>query len=223
MHILMRLVSQPREFQRFWLYVFKWMSDSKEPLSQYTLRTKFNLSRATLFRYLKEGKTILELEQGGIEISINREGFIVFENKAPKKPKSIKKPIKTEVPKQDQPIRNPYVILGNNDAIAEIMGYLNEKTGKSFSPNSANAKKYVSARLKDGYAIEDFKKVIDVKVAKWKGTSMEDYLRPQTLFGEKFDGYLNEKEQVSGIQERFMKTQKAVDEAKNFDFFSNQQ
>jgi uncharacterized phage protein (TIGR02220 family) len=222
MHILMRLASQPREFQLFWLDLFGWM-DKNQPLSNYTLRARYGLSRVTMFRYLNQGKKLLELDEYGMNVYVGRDGFFVFENKAPKKPKKIKKAIKTEVPEPEQPIRNPYVILGNNDAIAEIMGYLNERTGKSFSPNSANAKKYVSARLKEGYAIEDFKKVIDIKVAKWKGTSMEDYLRPQTLFGEKFDGYLNEKEQVSGIQERFMKTQKAVDEAKNFDFFSNQQ
>ena len=39
--------------------------------------------------------------------------------------------------------------------------------------------------------MEDFKAVIDYKVSEWKGTKMEDYLRPETLFGTKFESYLN--------------------------------
>jgi uncharacterized phage protein (TIGR02220 family) len=216
----MRLASQPREFQLFWLDIFVWMG-KKQLLSQYTLRAKYGISRITMYRYINQGKKILELEEHGINLHIGKDGFFVFQNNGPQKLEKIQKPVKPTIKKERQPIKNPYVILGNNDAISEIIGYLNEMTGKTFSPNSANAKKYVSARLKEGYTIDDFKKVIDTKVAKWKGTSMEDYLRPQTLFGEKFDGYLNEKEQISGIKERFIKTQQAVDEAKSFDFFGN--
>jgi hypothetical protein len=48
---------------------------------------------------------------------------------------------------------------------------------------------------------------------------MEDYLRPQTLFSQKMEGYLNEKIQSKNGNERFAKTQHAVDEAKQFDWF----
>lgn len=34
--------------------------------------------------------------------------------------------------------------------------------------------------------------MIDNKVAEWKGTDMEKFLRPETLFGNKFEGYLNQ-------------------------------
>lgn len=38
----------------------------------------------------------------------------------------------------------------------------------------------------------DFQTVIDKMCGKWKGDAkMEDYLRPSTLFGPKFEGYLN--------------------------------
>jgi len=77
--------------------------------------------------------------------------------------------------------------------IRQIIAYLNEKSGKNFSPTSRTTKAHVSARWKEGYGLEDFKKVIDYQVAKWKGDpKMEEYLRPQTLFnGEKFEAYLN--------------------------------
>ena len=48
-------------------------------------------------------------------------------------------------------------------------------------------------RLKEGYTIDDFKTVIDKKVSGWLGTEFEQYLTPQTLFGSKFEKYLNQK------------------------------
>lgn len=77
---------------------------------------------------------------------------------------------------------------------AEVVDYLNEKTGKHFKTTSAANVKFISARAKEGYTAEDFKKVIDTKTAEWKGTDMEQYLRPETLFNaSKFESYLNQK------------------------------
>ena len=42
--------------------------------------------------------------------------------------------------------------------------------------------------------IDDFKTVIDKKADDWIGTDMEKYLRPETLFGTKFESYLNQPE-----------------------------
>lgn len=82
---------------------------------------------------------------------------------------------------------------GVSETVKTVISYLNEKTGKRFSPKSAMAVRHITARLKEGYALEDFKTVIDKKVAAWKGDErMAQYLRPETLFGSKFDGYLNE-------------------------------
>jgi uncharacterized phage protein (TIGR02220 family) len=74
-----------------------------------------------------------------------------------------------------------------------IVGYLNKKTGKSFRANTAKTQKLIDARINEGWTVEDFKKVIDVKSAKWLNDSkMNDYLRPDTLFSSKFESYLNE-------------------------------
>lgn len=81
---------------------------------------------------------------------------------------------------------------GHLETIKEIINYLNEKADKNYK-NSAYAKKHIKARLNEGYALDDFKKVIDNKVADWKGDSNFDkFLRPQTLFSNKFESYLNE-------------------------------
>ena len=74
----------------------------------------------------------------------------------------------------------------------EIISYLNLKAKKNFKVNTASHHKFIKARLKEGYALEDFKKVVDIMVAKWKGTEYEQYLQPQTLFGNKMDNYLNQ-------------------------------
>ena len=74
-----------------------------------------------------------------------------------------------------------------------IVGYLNEKTGKAFKDVNQKTRSHINARLKEGYTVEDFKKVIDIKVAEWKGTQQDMYLRPETLFGTKFESYLNTK------------------------------
>ena len=74
----------------------------------------------------------------------------------------------------------------------EIISYLNLKAKKNFKVDTASHQKFIKARLKEGYVLEDFKKVVDIMIAKWKGTEYEQYLQPQTLFGNKMDNYLNQ-------------------------------
>lgn len=85
--------------------------------------------------------------------------------------------------------------IDNNNKLSicsEVINYLNSKAKKNFKVNTASHQKFIKARLKEGYVLEDFKKVVDVMVAKWKGTEYEQYLQPQTLFGNKMDNYLNQ-------------------------------
>lgn len=73
-----------------------------------------------------------------------------------------------------------------------IINYLNEKTGKRYKHTTNKTQTVIKARWNEGFTEDDFKKVIDNKVAEWKGTDMEKFLRPETLFGTKFEGYLNQ-------------------------------
>ena len=85
--------------------------------------------------------------------------------------------------------------IENNNKLSicsEVINYLNSKAKKNFKVNTASHQKFIKARLKEGYVLEDFKKVVDIMVAKWKGTEYEQYLQPQTLFGNKMDNYLNQ-------------------------------
>nr|DAM95214.1 MAG TPA: replication initiator protein [Caudoviricetes sp.] len=102
----------------------------------------------------------------------------------------------------------------NNNKLSickEVISYLNLKAKKNFKVNTASHQKFIKARLKEGYVLEDFKKVVDVMVAKWKGTEYEQYLQPQTLFGNKMDNYLNQP-----MPRKAQSFQSAVDERLGF-------
>lgn len=73
-----------------------------------------------------------------------------------------------------------------------VIEYLNERSGKSYRYSGKATKRHIKARFEEGFSLEDFKRVIDWKVAEWLGTDMEKYLRPETLFGTKFESYLQE-------------------------------
>ena len=80
-----------------------------------------------------------------------------------------------------------------NYIYSQVIEYLNQKTSKNFKSNSQKTQRLIHARLNEGFSIEDFKKVIDTKTNEWKNDkTMSKYLRPETLFGTKFEGYLNE-------------------------------
>ena len=93
----------------------------------------------------------------------------------------------------------------------EVISYLNLKANKNFKVDTASHQKFIKARLKEGYVLEDFKKVVDIMVAKWKGTEYEQYLQPQTLFGNKMDNYLNQP-----MPRKVHSFQSAVDERLGF-------
>lgn len=79
----------------------------------------------------------------------------------------------------------------NHIPYAVIVGYLNEVCSKEYKPQTKDTQKHIRARWNDGYKLEDFKKVIDNMRKKWGGDpKMCDFLRPQTLFGSKFESYL---------------------------------
>lgn len=86
------------------------------------------------------------------------------------------------------------VDLSLSETCRKVIGFLNKKTGKVFRATSKKTIKLIKERIKEGYTLEDFFKVIETKAEDW-GTDkkMNVYLRPETLFGNKFEGYLNQK------------------------------
>ena len=78
-----------------------------------------------------------------------------------------------------------------SDFTASVVDYLNEKAGTHYRSGVAKTQALIKARAKEGFTEADFRTVIDKKCADWIGTEYEQYLRPQTLFGTKFESYLN--------------------------------
>jgi uncharacterized phage protein (TIGR02220 family) len=88
---------------------------------------------------------------------------------------------------------------GYSPLYKEIIEYLNTKADTGYRHTTKETQKLIRARLNEGFTVDDFKKVIDINTKKWKdkktnnGVEMGDYLRPITLFGTKFESYLNQK------------------------------
>lgn len=82
---------------------------------------------------------------------------------------------------------------GEKKPFKEIIDYLNQKANTHFKYNSKATQSKINARLNEGYSLDDFIAVIDKKCDEWKGTEFEQHLCPETLFGPKFEKYLNQK------------------------------
>lgn len=73
-----------------------------------------------------------------------------------------------------------------------VIAHLNKRTGKRFRSSSSENRRWMDRPIMAGYTVEDEIRVIDIMCEKWKGDRrMHQYLRPETLFGNKFAGYLN--------------------------------
>lgn len=104
--------------------------------------------------------------------------------KNPKKPNGF-----SENPKK--PINHNHT---HNHIHNQIIDYLNNKTNSNFKYTTKSTQQKINARLNEGYKLDDFIVVIDKKYNEWVGTDFEQYLVPETLFGTKFEKYLNQKE-----------------------------
>lgn len=152
------------------IYWVKWLADYTQEL----LKDNFPI----YFFNIMKGKpsitleTITEAYEFGMPYF--EDGFTFLDEK-PKK--------NTDTPTKEQ-----------LDVVNKVILYLNEKSNATYTPNKTNTG-YIVARLKDGFTLPDFKRVIDKKSAQWLGTTQQKYLRPNTLFlPSKFENYLNEPE-----------------------------
>ena len=97
---------------------------------------------------------------------------------------SIDKLSKDTLSGSDEPDRVPY---------EEITDYLNKKAGSQFRSSTKKTQSLIKARFNEGFKVDDFKRVIDIKTNEWlNNKDMSKYLRPETLFGTKFESYLNQ-------------------------------
>ena len=111
----------------------------------------------------------------------------------------------TPIPK---PTNRPTV---SREDCEDIVCHLNERTGKSFKSTSRKTCNLIRARYNEGFNKEDHFKVIDNQSKKWlQDPDMMEYLRPETLFGTKFEGYLQNGNCISNQQIKKMGPRKPV-------------
>lgn len=84
----------------------------------------------------------------------------------------------------------------------EIIDYLNEKADTKFRHQTKASQEKIKARFNEGFTLDDFKTVIDKKINEWSSTDMSKYLRPETLFGTKFESYLNQQTKTNKQRSR---------------------
>jgi uncharacterized phage protein (TIGR02220 family) len=144
---------------------------------------------------------------------------VIYESPQSKKPDReiphMEKPY-MENPQVEKPLMEKPTLLSTEELsieelsidipYVEIINYLNDVANKNFRSTTKKTQQLIKARWNEGFRLEDFRKVIDNKVKDWKhDPNMNKYLRPETLFGTKFESYLNEnsKHQSFEVDEQF--------------------
>jgi uncharacterized phage protein (TIGR02220 family) len=96
-----------------------------------------------------------------------------------------------------------------DETVEKIISHLNDRAGTRYKCSTRKTRSLISARLNEGFSLDDFISVIDKKCCDWgNDAKMSKYLRPETLFGTKFEGYLNEREKTNGnIQRTYRESQ----------------
>jgi hypothetical protein len=156
------------------------------------------LAEKGIIEYIKhKGMDLIRLTEKGKSwnfIESSSEKSPNFDNNSEKNPSEFGK--KSENNSEKNPTYKDTNIqkdINNKNIYSDAVEYLNSKAGTKYKSNSKNTTRHIQARIREGYTLEDFKTVIDKKCSEWLNTDMEKYLCPETLFGSKFEKYLNQK------------------------------
>jgi hypothetical protein len=165
------------------------------------------LAEKGIIEYIKhKGMDLIRLTEKGKSwnfIENNLEKNPNFDSNSEKSPSKLGK--KSENNSEKNPTNKDTNIkkdINNKNIYSEAIDYLNEKAGTKYKSSSKNTTRHIQARLNEGYTLEDFKTVIDKKCSEWLNTDMEKYLCPDTLFGSKFEKYLNQKINATRINNK---------------------
>lgn len=149
----------------------------------------YGVSKVTISNWIRQLKekgyieSVIKYKEGTKEID---KRYIKILNDPIKE--NLNTPIKENFKENNTNINNTF-----NNYIVEIVNYLNDVAGKNFRHTARKTQTLIKARLREGFTVDDFKRVIDNKTKEWKhDPKMSKYLRPETLFGTKFESYLNE-------------------------------
>lgn len=142
---------------------------------------------------LKDAKNVINVDINRIDSVINPQSKV---KESRVKESRVKDSNTYIVEKDERQTENETENEQTNNTCTEVIEYLNLKAQTRYRSSTPKTKQLIRARLSEGFILADFKIVIDNKVSDWKGTEWEKFLRPETLFGTKFEGYLNARRTV---------------------------
>jgi uncharacterized phage protein (TIGR02220 family) len=158
-----------------------------------SIADKLNISESKVQRILKSFENEHQIEQQ--PSNQNRLITIVNWQEYQSNEQQIEQPMNNERTTSEQRVNTNKNDKNDKNIYKDIVEYLNQKTGSKFKHTSKATQRHINGRLSEGFSLDDFKIVIDKKVIEWKDNpKMSQYLRPETLFGTKFEGYLYQKE-----------------------------
>ena len=138
-----------------------------------------------VFSHIKGDEGLNETVKKIIDEYEEKNGDLYYSNSNIKNNNDIKKDNENE--------NDNEVSWHDSSTIRSIVDYLNQKAKVHYKATTKKTQTCIHARLSEGFTIDDFKTVIDKKCDEWLKTDFEQYLRPETLFGTKFESYLNAK------------------------------
>jgi uncharacterized phage protein (TIGR02220 family) len=220
--------SKPINYVNVWSFLLSRIEiEQNSSVSIFEISAKFKIPIKTLYRILNYGFEFLQendfdylyfLEKNNVKIFYKKNlepDFIDKINSKKSKNKQVKsKGVKIDPKVQNKPKNKASVSKNKNlDVVDLILGYLNQKTNKNFSSINISTVKLINSRITEGFELENFYYVIDIKTDQWLNTKYENSLRPQTLFGPNMESYLNEKnksQKTNYLQKNYESASKAV-------------
>ena len=193
-------------YYKIWLPII--LQFHKEETVTIRLNVPLDISKSTYYRVINYGIKVfpnyvklysLSKNYSELILSINDERYIKYISKKANSKEPKEETIQAEPIQAEPMVEKPKLTRKKstetsypNEVYEEIINYLNLATGKNYKTTSVINRKFITQRLNDGFTIDDFKQVISVKSTNWLGSKMEQFLRPETLFSNKFESYLNE-------------------------------
>ncbi|CAM4013065.1 replication protein [Bacillus manliponensis] len=153
---------------------------------------------------IREGNNLRKRKQRAKEkqkkLEMSRDSHVTRHKDVTDIDKDLDKDIDKEVKKESSPEESQDNTQNESIPYQEIVDYLNSQAQTNYRHTSKKTREVIQARWKEGFDLLDFKKVIDIKTSQWlDNPDFSIYLRPITLFGTKFEGYLNEKSVRKGV------------------------
>ena len=178
------LLLKPDKYLLVWAQIFSKLDNRGEGvLFVYEITGRNNIPKPTLKRILEYGK-----QYSGFNLNfIWRNNTLIFSRVI----NMVEKKKELKVNKKET--LKAEIITVEEDVIV----FLNENCGTKYKVSTKATTNLIKSKLKEGFTIDEIKEVITKKKNEWIGTDMEKYLRPQTLFGNKFESYLNQSDNIN--------------------------